>query len=183
MKRASPNPLKNAKFDHLQAPLADFKHIHSMNQIYKTKHFKESLQQQTLPFLSQHSSEEVYQNAYQSVYSTPQKHGFLERRRQTMSQRRTFGLNPQQVEASNERKELQPLHSEMIVKALVRSPDGLKVKMEHIPNIVQINKRMFQIKKNQKKVPIIDFSLRLDAYHSNDNCLHCQRGVLNNHIF
>ena len=42
---------------------------------------------------------------------------------------------------------------------------------------------MFQIRKEQKRVPAIDFSLRLDAYHTNDNCLHCKRGVLESYLY
>lgn len=65
----------------------------------------------------------------------------------------------------------------------IQTADGIKIKMSNIPNFIDIRKRMFQIKKNQKKAPIIDFSLKLDAYHTNDNCLHCKKGALNHYIF
>ena len=55
--------------------------------------------------------------------------------------------------------------------------------MSSLPNAIHIKKRLFEIKKNQKKIPIIDFGLRLDAYHVDDNCLHCRKGIFNNHIF
>lgn len=42
---------------------------------------------------------------------------------------------------------------------------------------------MFEIKKNQKKMPQIDFGLKLDAYHKDENCLHCKKGVLNEFMY
>ena len=42
-----------------------------------------------------------------------------------------------------------------------------KVKIENL-NHIQINQKLFQIKKDKKKIPTIDFTLRLDAYHAND---------------
>ena len=43
---------------------------------------------------------------------------------------------------------------------------------------------MEQIKKNKNKVPVIDFSLRLDSYHaSNGTCLHCRKDVLSSHLY
>ena len=44
---------------------------------------------------------------------------------------------------------------------------------------VGISKRVIQIKKNQKKIPMIDFSLKLDAYHGSANCLHCNKDAIN----
>ena len=43
---------------------------------------------------------------------------------------------------------------------------------------------MEQIKKNKNKVPVIDFSLRLDSYHASDEtCLHCRKDVLSSHLY
>ena len=54
-----------------------------------------------------------------------------------------------------------------------RLSKGAKIKSHHLPSNVDIRDRFIEIKKNKKRVPVIDFSLRLDAYHSNKGCLHC----------
>ena len=49
--------------------------------------------------------------------------------------------------------------------------------------MIQIRRRLIQIKVKQKKMPEIDFQLKLDAYHTNDNCLHCRKGVLRKYMY
>ncbi|CDW77475.1 UNKNOWN [Stylonychia lemnae] len=65
----------------------------------------------------------------------------------------------------------------------IQLEEKLKISLKNQPNMIKIKKRMFEIKKNMKKMPQIDFTLRLDAYHTNDNCLHCRKNALDEHIY
>jgi hypothetical protein len=48
---------------------------------------------------------------------------------------------------------------------------------------MEIERRLEKISKNKRKVPPIDFSLRLDSYHASDqSCLHCRKDVLRKHL-
>lgn len=52
------------------------------------------------------------------------------------------------------------------------------------PNYIQISRRLEEIKRSKRRVPPIDFGLRLDTYHASDqSCLHCRKDVLSNHLY
>ena len=59
----------------------------------------------------------------------------------------------------------------------------MKSHLKQQPNLIKIKQRLFEIKRNQKKMPRIDFNLRLDAYHADDRCLHCRKNPLGEFMF
>eukprot|EP00347_Sterkiella_histriomuscorum_P008866 403343442 len=156
--------------------------LNNLNDYYRPRQLKQMLirQQQSIPLLEQNPSQ---------AQSVP----FLPRGSSTVfnSQDENMikivddtGVTERQLQSA----ETSPARNKFLITPeiykQIQNEEKLKSQLKNQPNMIQIRKRMFEIKKNQKKMPRIDFTLKLDAYHaSGDNCLHCKRNALHPHIY